>query len=122
MSGEQALAYHLSQGWIGRDVVAKVDLGRIELHGSAALAEVLVSGRENGAWHILLEEDGRWRFELLQGYGVFESQCSAAARQHGVGHTEIALAILKNAAGIEIDPPSLLQPLVPPEAAVSPSS
>jgi hypothetical protein len=120
-SAEQALAYALSQGWIGRDVVAHVELGRVEMHGSGALGEVLVDGVDNEFWHILLEEDGRWRLDLLQGYGVAESEFGAIARQHGVGPTEVALVVLKRSAGIEIDPDRLLQPLVPAAASAPPA-
>jgi hypothetical protein len=121
-SAEQTLAYALSRGWIGRDVVAKVELGRIELHGGAALGEVLVNGLDNGWWHILLEEDGRWRFELLQGYGIAESEFSGLGRDQGLDRTAVALVVLKGQAGTEIDPQRLLEPLLlPPEQASSPA-
>jgi hypothetical protein len=113
-SAEKTLAHALSNGWIGRDLVAQVELGRVELHGGGALGEVLVNGFDNGWWHILLEEDGRWRFELLQGYGISESEFSGLARDHGLGKTELVLAVLRAQAGGEIDPERLLQPLVAP--------
>jgi hypothetical protein len=115
MSAEQTLAYALSQGWVGRDVVANVELGQIEMHGSGALGEVLIDGLNNEWWHILVEEEGRWRFDLLQGYGISESEFSGLARDNGIDKTELALAVLEGTSGVAIDRARLLAPLVPLE-------
>lgn len=121
MSPEQTLAYSLERGWIGRDVVANVELGRVEMHGAGALGEVMVNGFDSGWWHILLEEDGRWRFDLLQGYGIAESEFSDLARDNGIDKTEVALAVLEGTAGVAIDRARLLAPLVPPEPTTTPA-
>jgi hypothetical protein len=112
MSGEQVLALVLSRGWLGRDVVANVELGGIELHGDGADAELIVSGRPHEWRHLFLRENDQWRFELMQAFGVAESEYGEIALKHGVSGTDVALVLVRKEAGEAFDRDRLLRPLL----------
>ncbi len=113
MSGEQVLALALSRGWLGRDVVANVELGQIEPQGDGADAELLVSGHPHEWRHLFLRENGAWRFELLQAFGVAESEYGEIAREHGVSGTQVGLVLIYKEVGEAFDKDRLLRPLEP---------
>jgi hypothetical protein len=112
MSGAQVLALALSRGWLGRDVVANVELGGIEVHGDGADAELVVSGRPHEWRHLFLRENGGWRFELMQAFGVAESEYGEIALEHGVSGTDVALVLVRKEAGEAFDRDRLLRPLL----------
>lgn len=114
MSGEQVLAFALSHGWLGRDVVAHVELGGIEVQGDGALADLIVSGRPHEWRHLFLRENGQWRFELLQAFGVAESEYGAIGQEHGATGTEVALVLLYKEVGAGFDRDRVLLPLDAP--------
>jgi hypothetical protein len=112
MSGEQVLAFALSRGWLGRDVVANVELGKIEVHGDGADAELIVSGQPHEWRHLFLRENDGWRFELMQAFGVAESEYGEIALKHGVSGTDVALVLVRKEAGDAFDRERLLRPLL----------
>ncbi len=123
MSGEQVLALALSRGWLGRDVVANVELGGIEVQGDGAHAELVVSGHPHEWRHLFLRENGGWRFELLQGFGVAESEYGELGAQYGASGTDVALVLVFKEAGADaFRGARLLEPLVDETAAATPET
>jgi uncharacterized protein YbaP (TraB family) len=114
MSGEQLYAYATTAGWFPISESATQSIGRVDVFGRAALAEV-VTRQDDGAQAGLLVcrfEDGRWVVDLADAYryqGAFMDHVYATS---GVDRRAFVMRAVESALGRAFEARAL-EPLLP---------
>jgi hypothetical protein len=100
MSGGEVIAYSVDQGWIGKDSVARLNLGNFQVDGNAASGVVLdAAGRESPFKLEFLKEEGRWRLDLLKMLEMTRMAIVYAVQQTGMSETDFVLYVLELSTG-----------------------
>ena len=85
MDGKAALAFGVTQGWIGSDV-AKVEAGPVEVDGARASVAFVVDGKPTPLKLGMWRENGVWRVDLISLFRI--SGAAFRQRQQESGKSE----------------------------------
>jgi hypothetical protein len=113
MSGSELLVHWVERGWIGKEGIARVQLGRLEVGDSRAVGRGEVGGQDIGpVYHFIREAGGAWHFDLLPTLESSDDSLEAAAEQRGITGRELILMLVEATVGYEVDA-GVWNPLLP---------
>jgi hypothetical protein len=118
MAGSELLIHSVEQGWIGKEGIARAQLGRLSIEDSTAVAHAEIGGQDFGpAFYFVKKGGGVWRFDLLPTLDSSNGSLEATAEQRGISGRELILMLVEATVGHEVDG-GVWNPLLPaPEQA-----
>lgn len=108
-SGTDLLVLAVNEGFIGKESVEKAELGRIEVSGSEAKAQVTSSGQPTTASLRFVRESEGWRLDLMPLMAEGSRALEAQARRAGAPEDDVLLMVLERLSGRRPDA-SIWQP------------
>ena len=98
MDGKAALAFGVTQGWIGSDV-AKVEAGPVEIAGERATIVFVVDGKPTPVKLGLWRENGGWRVDLISLFRISGAAFRQRQQESGKSEDEFVRALVGQLAG-----------------------
>jgi hypothetical protein len=92
MDGKALLEIVMGRGWMGGDRGPDVGLGKIEVHGTSARAELVVGDIDTGIWMDFYKEDDTWKVDFTRGNEELNERMDRRARMFGQSIDDFILA------------------------------
>lgn len=108
MDGKRALAFGVTQGWIGSEV-AKAEAGAIEITGDRASLTFVVGGKPTPVKLGLRREAGGWRVDLVSLFRLSDAVIRKRQEDSGKSEDDFIFALLEQLAGKPV-PPTIWNP------------
>ncbi|WP_420457365.1 hypothetical protein [Rubrivirga sp.] len=100
MDPVSAFVYGVDRGWIGRESVERIELGRVTVRGDRATATLESAGRPVPTLQFgFSREDGRWRFDLTSFQSGLSAELEAVAKRAGMTGSELVEQMLASVIG-----------------------
>jgi hypothetical protein len=93
MDGKAALAFGVSQGWVG-DNVAKVEAGPVEVTGDRATVTFMVGGKPTPVKLALQREGGAWRIDLVSLFALSSGAFKNRQAESGKSEDDFVLELV----------------------------
>ncbi len=102
MSSAGLISHSIEQGWIARDSVAKIELGKVDVRGDEAMVHVVAQGRDRGPAFLYRREPEGWRLDLVPVMRATEKPLRDAAQRENMEVSDFMLAVVERAVEREI--------------------
>jgi hypothetical protein len=109
-SGTDLLVLAVNEGFIGKESVEKAELGRIEVNGGEARAQLTASGKPTSASLRFVREKDAWHLDLMPLMAEGSRMLEAQARRAGAPEDDVLLMVIERLSGRRPDA-SIWQPL-----------
>lgn len=112
MDLEDLLRHAIEEGWIGRQSIRQLDIGKVELEGDEASAPALTSGVEtptqDGAEPALryefVREDGEWKFRFHSLVASLNEIIASLTAQMGTDEDALIFMLVEQLSGRKVLP------------------
>lgn len=103
--------YAVDNGMIGKEGVANLELGTVELNGSSAKGQVIAGGQPAPIYFDFHNEEGLWKIDLTSIFGISQAALQTVIEDSGMTENEFIFQILEmlngKQPGIEVWQPLL---------------
>ena len=113
MTAGDFFAYGIDKGWTTKESAVNLELGRIEVAGDTAKAELIVSGKKAppAMAYVFSNEDGKWKLDMLPLMARADQMFKQMMRQHEVEENEFIFDLIESVSGTKVSP-SVWNPVV----------
>jgi hypothetical protein len=110
LAPEKLFAHGVEQGWIGKEGVAELEVGDIQIDGAQATAVVVRGGQRTPLKFLFQKEQGKWLINLRNLMNAANHAFALIAKQQQVSEDELILSLTEQATGKKVradvwDPP-----------------
>lgn len=103
LDGRSAFAYAVDRDWIGKNGTIRTTLGKVDVAGNRATAEVLIGGQTAPNRFQFTKENGVWKFDLIQVMRDTDQALKAVARQKGKSEQEFMFSLIETVSGRKVE-------------------
>ncbi|MGI9545359.1 MAG: hypothetical protein ACR2MX_19005 [Cyclobacteriaceae bacterium] len=91
--------YAVDNGMIGKEGVANLELGIVELNGSSAKGQVIAGGQPAPIHFDFFKEQGNWKIDLTSIFGVSQAALQKVIADSGMTENEFIFQVLEMLTG-----------------------
>ncbi|MCC6796318.1 MAG: hypothetical protein IT366_14445 [Candidatus Hydrogenedentes bacterium] len=99
ISGGGLFATAVSAGWVSKNALYGLNLGRIEIKGTRAEAEGIINGRVTPAPQVFVFEDEDWKYDLVATFDTIEDALSQLAARNELSAQELVFSMIESNLG-----------------------
>jgi hypothetical protein len=103
MNGRNLLIHTIKNDWIGRNMLAVIMLGDIQVAGRRATAGVYIDKEKTPYSFQFNKEDKSWRFDMTHMLGDTEKALTLQIQQSGLSENEFLLEMVESAGGGKVE-------------------
>ncbi|MET0298171.1 MAG: hypothetical protein ABW036_00375, partial [Flavitalea sp.] len=102
--GKGLLVYAIKSGMVGKSSVVNNTLGKIDVKGDSALAQLIVSSKPTPLHFTFHKESGNWKVDLTSIFPASSEAFKKVVAQSGKSDAEFFIELLTNLTGTEPGP------------------
>jgi hypothetical protein len=112
MTSENLFVHTVNQGWVGKSGVIKIDIGKVEISGKHAVAEIVHSGQPTPLRYRFAKEEDKWKMDLSSAMTMAEQSFKQMIKEEDMDEDEFIFTVIELASGKKV-PEKIWQPLQP---------
>jgi hypothetical protein len=104
MSAADFFAYGIDKGWTTKESIVGLDLGRVDISGDTAKAELIVGGKKAPASmvYVFHKEKGAWKLDMIPMMTRVDAMFKQAIRAQEIEENEFLFNILESVSGRKV--------------------
>lgn len=111
MTGEKLFVYCVDKGWVGKNSVANLEIGDIEIHENFAIGSVINNGQlTKMQFHFYHEEDS-WKIDITKTVEYGAAAFKQLQEGSGTSEEEFIFSLVESASGTKVNPGTIFKPL-----------
>jgi hypothetical protein len=99
MSPRKMIEHGVEQGWIGKESMADIELGKITVRGERATGQMVRGGKPMPVEFAFRREAGSWRLNLQALMDVGGSALSQVARAQKISEDQLIVSLVESVSG-----------------------
>ncbi len=103
MTAKDLIIYAVENGWVGKNSVMNLEIGKITISNSFAKAKVIVSQKETPMYYHFYKESGRWKIDLTEMMKWGELGLKKVMEKSGKDEDQFIFSILEAISGKKVD-------------------
>lgn len=103
LDGRSVFAYAVDRDWIGKNGVIRTTIGAVDVANKRATAEVLIGGEKVPNRFQFTQEDGIWKFDLIQVIRDTDAPLREMVKQRQMTENEFIFSIVETISGEKVD-------------------
>ena len=109
MSGAGLLSTAIAAGWVSKNALYGLNLGRIQINGNRAEAEGIINGRVTPSPQVFVLENDDWKYELVATFDTIEDALGQLAARNELSAQELLFSMIESNLG-ELPSESIWEP------------
>ncbi len=99
MTPESLFKYAVSHGWVGKNSVTGIELGKIDIQGSFATGVLRFNGQDSSQRFHFYKENGSWRIDLTELNKMSEAAFLSQIEQSGLTEVDYIFRLIQIVSG-----------------------